>query len=158
MPDVKNPAYNQPSELRDHLGFWLRAVSNHVSQTFARRLLDSEVTVAEWVILREMFHRDGTAPSDLAIRTGLTRGAISKLVDRLIAKDLLARTYAEDDLRYQSLALTPAGNEIVPKLAAIADENDKAFFDALSKKERAKLRATLAKLVEAHNLTTVPIE
>jgi DNA-binding MarR family transcriptional regulator len=149
---------NQPSELRDHLGFWLRAVSNHVSQTFARKLLASGVTVAEWVILREMFNRPGTAPSDLAALTGLTRGAISKLVDRLVAKDFLARTYAEDDRRYQSLALTTAGNKLVPKLAAIADENDKAFFATLSKKERAKLRATLAKLVEAHNLTTVPIE
>jgi len=155
---MKNAAKNQPSELRDHLGFWLRAVSNHVSQTFARKLLDSGVTVAEWVILREMFHRAGTAPSDLATLTGLTRGAISKLVDRLIAKDLLARTYADDDRRYQSLALTPAGHKLVPKLAAIADENDKAFFDTLSKKERARLRDTLAKLVEAHNLNTVPIE
>jgi len=155
---MRKPADNQPSELRDHLGFWLRAVSNHVSHTFARKLLASRVTVAEWVILREMFHRDGTAPSDLATLTGLTRGAVSKLVDRLIAKDLLGRTYADDDRRYQSLALTAAGNKLVPKLAAIADENDKAFFDTLSKKERAKLRATLTKLVEAHNLTTVPIE
>jgi DNA-binding MarR family transcriptional regulator len=155
---MRNADKNQPSELRHHIGFWLRAVSNHVSQAFARKLLASGVTVAEWVILREMFHRDGTAPSDLAALTGLTRGAISKLVDRLIAKELLARTYAEDDRRYQSLALTPAGAKLVPKLAAIADDNDKAFFKTLSKKERAKLRAILAKLVEAHNLTTVPIE
>jgi DNA-binding MarR family transcriptional regulator len=149
---------NQPSELRDHLGFWLRAVSNHVSQTFARKLAASGVTVAEWVILREMFHREGTPPSDLATLTGLTRGAVSKLVDRLIAKDLVARTYAEDDRRYQSLALTATGNKLVPKLAAIADENDKTFFDTLSKKERAKLRDTLTRLVEAHNLTTIPME
>ena len=155
---MKNSTKNQPSELRDHLGFWLRVVSNHVSQTFARRLLDSEVTVAEWVILREMFHREGTAPSDLAALTGLTRGAVSKLVDRLIAKDLIARTYADDDRRYQSLALTATGDKLVPKLAAIADENDKACFDTLSKKERAKLRATLTKLVEAHNLTATHIE
>ena len=148
----------KPSDLKTHIGFWLRFVSNHVSQAFARKLLLSGVTVAEWVILREMFHRDGTAPSDLATLTGLTRGAVSKLVDRLIAKDLIARTYAEDDRRYQSLALTATGNKLVPKLAAIADENDKAFFDILSKKERAKLRDTLTKLVEAHNLTTVPIE
>jgi MarR family transcriptional regulator, transcriptional regulator for hemolysin len=42
------------------------------------------VTVAEWVVLREVYGGDETAsPSAIANLTGLTRGAISKLVSRL---------------------------------------------------------------------------
>ena len=36
------------SDLDAHLGYWLRFVSNHVSQTFASRLQGKGVTVAEW--------------------------------------------------------------------------------------------------------------
>jgi DNA-binding MarR family transcriptional regulator len=74
------------SDLKSHTGFWLRFVSNHVSYRFAQRLETSGVTVAEWVILREMFDSDVTSPSVLAKVTGLTRGAVSKLVDRLLRK------------------------------------------------------------------------
>jgi DNA-binding MarR family transcriptional regulator len=155
---MKSAETNPPSDLRSHIGFWLRYVSNHVSHAFAQKLLDSGVTVAEWVILREMFDREGTAPSGLAEITGLTRGAISKLADRLIAKQLLARTHARDDRRYQTLALTTAGRILVPTLANLADENDEQFFAALSPKQRKRLLNTLKKLVQANHLSTLPTE
>ncbi len=155
---MKPSETNPPSDLHSHIGFWLRYVSNHVSHAFAQKLLDSGVTVAEWVILREMFSHDGNAPSDLAEQTGLTRGAISKLADRLTAKRLLARTYAKDDRRYQTLALTTAGRTLVPTLAKLADENDEQFFAALSPKQRKRLVTTLKKLVQANHLSTLPTE
>jgi DNA-binding MarR family transcriptional regulator len=146
------------SDLGDHTGFWLRFVSNHVSYAFARKLQASGVTVAEWVVLREMFGLSSVAPSLLAETTGLTRGAVSKLVDRLLHKKLLTREERSDDRRFQSIALTEAGKKMVPKLAALADENDAEFFSALSTKERQALVATLKKLVKANGLTTVPME
>jgi DNA-binding MarR family transcriptional regulator len=147
-----------PSDLHSHIGFWLRYVSNHVSHAFMQKLTTSNVTVAEWVILREMFSRNATIPSDLAELTGLTRGAISKLADRLIAKKLLARTYAKDDRRYQTLALTEAGRRIVPTLASIADENDARFFAELTKKERRRLLTILKKLVDVNHLSILSPE
>ena len=149
---------SEVSDLKAHAGFWLRFVSNHVSQAFARKLLASGVTVAEWVILREMFGAGSIAPSLLAETAGLTRGAVSKLVDRLLHKKLLTREGREDDRRYQSIALTDAGRKLVPRLAALADENDAEFFSALTARERHALLSTLKKLVEANRLTQMPIE
>lgn len=148
-----------PSELGDHLGYWLRSVSNHVSHAFAGRLTDHDVTVAEWVILREMFARPaGIAPSLISAWTGLTRGAVSKLVDRLERKKLLARAGAAHDRRYQELRLTPAARSLVPRLAREADANDAACFAPLSATERRTLRALLEKLATAHALTRSPVE
>jgi DNA-binding MarR family transcriptional regulator len=152
------PTQAEVSSLEDHLGFWLRFVSNHVSYAFAAKVQKTGVTVAEWVILREIYGRDGIAPSDLAEATGLTRGAISKLVDRLLAKKLLSRTYSEEDRRYQSLFLTTGGKRLVPTLAALADQNDVEFFAALTIKERAALLATLQKIAQANNLRAIPVD
>ena len=96
------------SSLESHLGYWIRSVSNHVSHAFALKLAAVGVTVAEWVVLRELYDSEN-APSALADRLGMTRGAISKLADRLIAKDMIVRRATAGDRRFQSLALTRQG-------------------------------------------------
>ena len=77
---------SSPSELIAHRGYWLRMVSNAVSQEFARKLVAQDVTVAEWVLMRSLYGSEATTPSGLANQMGMTRGAITKLADRLMAK------------------------------------------------------------------------
>ena len=149
----------EASHLKSHLGYHLRIVSNAVSYSFARKLAASEVTVAEWVILREMYsNNDKTSPSAVAELTGLTRGAVSKLIDRLHHKGLVNRTESTGDRRYQEIKLTPNAIKLVPKLAKLADENDETFFSILSKSQQKDLMNTLKKLAELHGLNTNPIE
>ncbi|MBX2986589.1 MAG: MarR family transcriptional regulator [Bdellovibrionaceae bacterium] len=147
------------SDLTSHIGFWMRRVSNQVSHSFARKLESSGVTVAEWVVLREM-HRtqETTSPGAIAEITGLSRGAISKLMSRLIDKNLVHRQEGRADRRYQEIRLTEKARNLVPKLARLADENDDLFFSPLSQAERQQLKETLMKLVEIHQLKTMPIE
>lgn len=146
------------SELTAHLGYWLRFVSNHVSQAFARKVEARGVTVAEWVVMRDLFDVEAVAPSRLAERIGMTRGGITKLADRLVAKGLVTRTADPADGRAQTLALTPAGRALVPELAALADANDSEFFGALTPEDRAALTRILRGIVERRGLTRVPVD
>ena len=146
------------SDLSSHLGYWLRFVSNHVSQGFAAKLASRDVTVAEWVMLRSLWGQGAVAPSRLAAAMGMTRGAITRLAGRLIAKRLVARKSNPDDSRAQTLRLTPAGEALVPDLAALADRNDEEFFAPLSMSERSTLEALLRKIVEHGQLKGVPTE
>lgn len=146
------------SDLTAHLGYWLRYVSNHVSQAFARKVERHGVTVAEWVLLRQLLDEDAIAPSRLADRMGMTRGAISKLADRLIAKSLLVRAADPEDGRAQTLSLTPAGRALVPGLAALADANDAEFFDHLASDDRATLLRILRGIVEKRGLKSLPVD
>ncbi len=146
------------SSLNAHTGFWLRLLSNHVSHAFARKLEASGVTVAEWVILREMYGNNETiAPSIVAQLTGLTRGAVSKLIDRLLHKKLVTRKASSADRRFQNVTLTAVAIKLVPKLAALADKNDEEFFSVLTTAEQKKLLVLLKKTVSGHKLTTFPI-
>lgn len=144
--------------LEAHVGYWLRFVSNHVSHAFRRKIEARGVTVAEWVVLRELFDRADAAPSEIAERLGLTRGAISKLVDRLEAKALLARQAGGPDRRYQSIALTAEGRALVPELAALADRNDAEFFGGLDAPTRATILRAMQDIVRRHGLRAIPIE
>jgi DNA-binding MarR family transcriptional regulator len=146
------------SSLEDHLGYWLRYVSNQVSHAFSRKIAALDVTVAEWVILRELHDTDTLAPSALAEKIGMTRGAISKLADRLAAKSLMTRTASDEDKRYQTLALTAKGRALVPRLATLADENDAEFFAHLKPAERKAIEAAMRGIVRRHGFKTIPTE
>ena len=147
----------EASPLESHLGYWIRYVSNHVSHAFALKLAAGGVTVAEWVVLRELY--DGErAPSALADRIGMTRGAISKLADRLIAKGLIVRRAGAGDRRFQSLALTARGRALTPKLAALADENDREFFAGLDLEARETIAAAMKEIVRRKGLRGAPVD
>ncbi len=152
------PSKRSPSTLDTHLGYWLRMVSNAVSQSFARRVEHEGVTVAEWVFLRALYDAGRVAPSQLAEGMGMTRGAISKLSDRLAEKSLIDRHDNPDDKRAHKLALTKAGRALVPRLARLADENDAAFFGGLTADERRRLAQLLQKIVRDRELTGVPVD
>ena len=145
------------SHLTEHIGFWMRLVSNSVSYTFAQKLETSGVTVAEWVVLREMYGRDETtSPSEVADLTGLTRGAVSKLITRLLDKGLVNRQESSEDRRYQDIKLTAKAVSLIPKLAVLADKNDDAFFSCLNKSDRHQLKSLLQKIADHHELKTMP--
>lgn len=69
------------------------------------------VTVAEWVMLRSLYRGAAVAPSALACKMGMTRGAISKLAERLLEKGLIDRTDNLDDKRRHRLSLSDAGRK-----------------------------------------------
>jgi DNA-binding MarR family transcriptional regulator len=152
------PSPRPVSDLTDHIGFWLRMVSNHVSHAFAAKLADKKVTVAEWSLMRALYGGEPMSPSRLASAMGLSRGAITKLADRLIAKSLILREASADDGRAQTLALTDRGSALVPDLAALADRNDAEFFESLTTGERETLERLLKSLAQCGGMTAIPIK
>lgn len=139
-----------------HLGFWLRFVSNHVSARFRQRVEEEDITVTEWVALRALYDRPLTTHSALIQALGMTKGAASKVVSRLEHKGLARRDPVPDRPREQALSLTSKGRALVPKLAALADENEAHFFGHLHACERQQLAKTLQELVARHGFKEVP--
>jgi DNA-binding MarR family transcriptional regulator len=146
------------STLDAHVGYWLRTVSNHVSHAFRLKVEALGVTVAEWVVLRQLLEMGEAHPSDVAERLGMTRGAISKLVERLVVKEYVVRSAAGNDRRYHSVRLTGSGRKLVPALAALADKNDEEFFGFLRREEVAILTKMLKAIVHRHGLKSAPLD
>jgi MarR family transcriptional regulator, lower aerobic nicotinate degradation pathway regulator len=149
------PARTSPSPLETHLGYRLRIVSNAVSQGFARKVAAEGATVAEWVLMRVLYDFDNLAPTVLADRLGMTRGAITRLAQRLLRKGFVERAANPVDKRAQTLSLTVEGRSLVPRLARIADENDAAFFGALTARDRADLERILRRIIGLRELKEV---
>jgi DNA-binding MarR family transcriptional regulator len=154
---VKPRPRSAVSPLDAHLGFWLRFVSNHVSARFAQLVENEGATVTEWVALRTLFDKAQTTHAELIQALGMTKGAASKVVTRLEEKGLARRELAEGSAREQVLRLTPQGRALVPRLAALADQNEEHFFAHLSPRERQALMKAFQALVTHHHLEQVPV-
>ena len=140
------------SGLEDHLGYWLRRLSDEAHTTFERRLAARGVTVSQWCVLVAVYHGATTTPLEVAHRLAIDSGAVTRLTDRLIAKGLLRREADLADRRSVRLALTDAGRDLVPDLAALADANDTAFFGVLAADERRQFARLLVRLLAARGI------
>jgi len=133
-------------------------VSNDVSHAFRLKVESRGVTVAEWVVMRALFDSGGTNPSHLADQIGLTRGAVSKLVDRLLAKGMVRIGIDKEDRRFQTVSLTPSGRRLVPHLAAMADGNDAEVFGFIGAERRDELVRLLREISARRGISGAPVD
>jgi DNA-binding MarR family transcriptional regulator len=81
---------------------------------------------------------------ELAEALVITRGGLTKLIDRLVKAGLLERTFCETDRRVSYATLLPAGRELLAEMRPlVVAELDSAFAAKLSVGQAEELRATL---------------
>ena len=84
---------------------------------------------------------------DLAEALVITRGGLTKLVDRLIKAGLLERTFCETDRRVSYATLMPAGRDLLDEMRpVVVAELEVAFAAKLSAAEADALRDTLERV------------
>lgn len=84
---------------------------------------------------------------DLAEALVMTRGGLTKLVDRLVKAGLLERTFCESDRRVSYATLLPAGVELLDEMRpVIAAELEVAFAARLTAEQATELRDTLLRV------------
>ena len=101
----------------------LRSVLGSVFAEVERRLGPQGLTHAQWVPLFHLAHGGCRTTSELARALQSDAGAMSRTLDRLEAKGLVARVRSNDDRRIVHLKLSDTGREmaaIVPPVLAEA--------------------------------------
>jgi DNA-binding MarR family transcriptional regulator len=84
---------------------------------------------------------------DLAEALVITRGGLTKLVDRLIKAGLLERTFCETDRRVSYATLLPAGREMLEEMRPVAVAELRASFSTkLSVEEADAMRKSLERV------------
>jgi DNA-binding MarR family transcriptional regulator len=86
------------------------------------------------------------SPGALAEAMLVTSGAVSKRLDRLEARGLIARTASAEDGRGREVTLTEDGLRIADELIAVHLANERRLLVALSDGEQATLAELLGKL------------
>ena len=81
---------------------------------------------------------------DLAEALVITRGGLTKLVDRLVKAGLIERTFCDTDRRVSYATLLPAGNDLLEEMVpVVSGELELVFAARLSDGQADELRTTL---------------
>jgi DNA-binding MarR family transcriptional regulator len=84
--------------------------------------------------------------SQLVSDMGITKQAVSKLVDNLVVAGFVERKPSGVDRRKSDLLLTAKGRHAVTTMATAVSDTERAFEDALGASRLAELHETLRQL------------
>ncbi|MES2942359.1 MAG: MarR family winged helix-turn-helix transcriptional regulator [Pseudomonadota bacterium] len=93
----------------DSVGYMMRRIISLVSQGVERELEPSGLTNAQWLPLLKLYMGKASTVAELARECELDAGSMTRMLDRLEAKQLCRRVRSVDDRRVVNIELTDAG-------------------------------------------------
>ncbi|WP_232368467.1 MarR family winged helix-turn-helix transcriptional regulator [Azospira inquinata] len=116
MPDSE-PLYTPETyTLDDSIGYLLSSVKNRLVQSMDAEMADLGMTGAQLPILMSLAHGRAKTAADLCRCMNYDTGSMTRMLDRLEEKGIIARERSATDRRIIHLKLTPAGRDIYPAL------------------------------------------
>ncbi|MFZ6845092.1 MarR family winged helix-turn-helix transcriptional regulator [Undibacterium sp. RuTC16W] len=144
-------------QVEDSVGYLLSRTKTMLSKAVDDSLMDLGITHAQAsVIMMLAIGRCSTA-AELARDLFIDAGAMKRMLDRLVTKEILARTPDANDKRLLKLVLTEQGCALAECLPPIYHHNLDIAFTGFSPEEIGFLRSLLKKLL-ANRCLFEPIE
>ena len=109
----------------------------------------SDVTPEQWVVLYRLYEHQGLTQCALGERTVKDKTTITRILDRLEAKMLLARCRDNHDRRSQRIFLTPQGLALVEILVPVVRRFAATAFAAVPPDDRTTLRRILGNIEDS---------
>lgn len=100
------------------------------------------------VILARLDDAAGPRPDDVATELGVTKQAVSQLIDTLVSRGYVDRGPDPQDRRRISLELTERGRQVVQAVVRGVDAVDAQLADRVSAEQVAAMRSGLAALAQ----------
>lgn len=112
----------------DSVGHLMHLVVSGMRRHIEPRMAAHGLTAAQWYPLWKLKTGAAHTAQALARQMEIDAGAMTRLVDRLEAKGLIARERSATDRRVMRLSLTPAGESVVAHIPQVlADVNNRVL-------------------------------
>jgi len=89
------------------LGKTMKMIDNHIQDVFYEENID--ITKTQWVILKMLKTKDGVPQQELAFIAGRDKTSLTRLINTMERKNLVARIPSKKDKRINLIYLTKLG-------------------------------------------------
>lgn len=128
----------------------LTEVGRRWTDALAAELAEHGVSLDQWRVLECLDGDDGRPMNEISTGTLIPPPTLTKVVDRLVAANLVHRHNDPLDRRRVLILLTPRGRAMRQRLARLVRAHDRRLDDALGADGTARLTELL------HRLRSVP--
>ncbi len=136
-----------PTETLLSGGSLVHRVARELNSALDRQLTGFDLTAQQAVLLL-LAARQQVGPSQVKDRLGTDTAGMTRLLDRLEAKGLLARVRHPEDRRAIIIEPTEAGRALVPRLAPIFRRVHGELLAGLGEDEVLQLTTTLQRMLD----------
>ena len=140
LPDLKDDPYLKVLRplVEAYLAFW-REGNRHIRSL--------RLTPPQFDVIATLGDTEGMTCADLSTATLVTKGTLTGVLDRLVAKGLIRRDPVAGDRRRSHIRLTAKGQTLFEKTYKAHIEHMRPFFArALSRQEVDRLQAGLLRI------------
>ncbi len=124
----------------------ITAVERRLTAAVAADLEQQGVTVDQWRVLNGLSDREGRSMSELASLAVLPAPTLTKVVDRLVAANLVHRRSDPYDRRRVLVLLTPRGRAVRSRLDQLVQRHEASLEEVLGRSGLARLTELLTTL------------
>lgn len=132
--------------LDSYLPYLLNRAGNRIAVAFGEEVRPLGATLQMWRVLAALRERDGRRMGDLSETTSIEVSTLTRLVDTMETKGLVARRRAADDARAIVLHVTAAGRRLTQRIVPIAERYERVALAGFSPAEGERLKAALRRL------------
>ena len=140
LPHLKDDPYLKILRplVEAYLAFWL---------VDSRHIKSLKLTPSQFDVIVTLGDTDGMTCAELSNATLVTKGTLTGVLDRLVAKGLIKRETVAGDRRCTKIKLTEKGEALFRKVFAARIAHIKPFFErALSQKDVEQMRRLLLRI------------
>ena len=133
-------------DLKKAVPFLLARAGARMGNAFAKALKPFGISLSEWRVCASLQHTPGQALSELAAHIATDLSALSRIVDRLVALNLVVRERCDADGRAVRLALNATGEALTHEIIPMARHYEEIALAGFTAAEIKTLRALLRRL------------
>lgn len=130
----------------DIVGSLFRDIAHLIRQRIDSEFLPYGLTRLKWLAIGLIQTHPELTQTELAAKLELKPAATGKLVDRLVARDLVQRRPDKSDRRVHRLVLTKKSEELLAQLEPVGNAIREDILQDLGQRERKQLEDTLKTL------------
>jgi len=132
--------------LDDYLPYLLNRAGGRIATAFGEEVRPLGATLQIWRVLAALRERDGRRMGDLSVTTSIEVSTLTRLVDNMEKKGLVARRRDAEDSRAVLLHVTPAGRQLTRRILPIAERYEKVALKGFGAADADALKAALRRL------------
>ena len=130
------------------IGFLINKARNILTVEMDAALKDLDISSQQMGILMSLALGEAATPFELSKALGIDTGLMTRMLDKLEAKELLQRSRSLEDRRVVNLALTKKGEEVAAQVPEVAPNVLNAHLKSFNKAEFEDLRRLLRKFLD----------
>lgn len=133
----------------ESIGYLVKRVRSMLSNAVEREIADSDsdVTYEQWGVLLMILTERGDTAAVLARGLECDSGSMTRMLDRLEAKQLILRTRSTDDRRRVQIDLTPTGKKQAERLVKAIVKVLNRHLDGFSVDELELFKGFLRRMI-----------